>query len=255
MHRFNPLDIRGRKYLVTGAASGIGRVTSVLLSKLGAKLILVDIDLEGLEKTKSLCTASEVILKLDLANPNTFKEEIYSVIPAFGKIHGFVHLAGVPYVSPLKTVNYDRAQDVFKINTYAAIELAKVFSSKRVYSGEQGAIVLISSVYGLVGSAANVGYAMSKGALQSATKALAIELAPKHIRVNCIAPGFVRTEMMDKVSSSFSSDDYLNNLKKLHPLGIGEPIDVSNTIAFLLSDMAKWITGTIISVDGGFTAQ
>ncbi|MBT3513559.1 MAG: SDR family oxidoreductase, partial [Nitrosomonadales bacterium] len=71
----------------------------------------------------------------------------------------------------------------------------------------------------------------------------------------CIAPGFVRTEMMDKVSSSFLSDDYLNNLKKLHPLGIGEPIDVANTIAFLLSDMAKWITGTIISVDGGFTAQ
>ena len=252
---FNPLDIRGRKYLITGAASGMGRATSILLSKLGAHLILVDINLEGLEQTKLACSDTDVILQLDLLKPETFKKTVESVVKDFGKINGFIHLAGIPYVSPLRTINPKKAQDVYLVNSYAGIELARIFTSKKVFAGEFGSIVLISSVYGLVGSSANVGYAMSKGAVQSATKALAIELASKNIRVNCVAPGFIKTEMMDDISSSFSSDSYLSNLEKMHPLGLGESTDIANIIAFLLSDMAKWITGSIISVDGGFTAQ
>jgi NAD(P)-dependent dehydrogenase (short-subunit alcohol dehydrogenase family) len=255
MEEFNPLDIRGRKYLITGAASGIGRATSILLSKLGANLILVDINLEGLEQTKLACSDEDVIVQLDLLKPETFKKSIESVIVGFGKINGFIHLAGIPYLSPLRAINANKTLDVYKVNTYAGIELARIFTSKKVFAGEFGSIVLISSVYGSVGSAANVGYAMSKGAVQSATKALAIELASKNIRVNCVAPSFVKTEMMDDISSSFSSDSYLSNLEKMHPLGLGESIDVANSIAFLLSDMAKWITGSVISVDGGFTAQ
>lgn len=255
MENFNPLNIKGRKYLITGAASGMGKATSILLSKLGASLILIDINKEGLEQTKSLCSGSDVILEIDLTKPETFKNEINPIIADFGKLNGFIHLAGIPYISPLKTVKAEKVKTVFDLNAYAAIELAKIFTSKKVYAGEHGSIVLISSVYGLVGSAANVGYAMSKGAIQSATKALSIELASKKIRVNCIAPGFVKTEMMDDISSSFSSDAYMENLDKLHPLGLGNAIDVANAIAFLLSDMAKWITGTTISVDGGFTAQ
>ncbi|MCY6340182.1 SDR family oxidoreductase [Bacteroides fragilis] len=126
--------------------------------------------------------------------------------------------------------------------------------NRNVYAGEHGTIVLISSVYGLVGSAANVGYALSKGAIQGITKALSIELAPKKVRVNCIAPGFIKTKMMENVSSSFS-EDYVDHLSTLHPLGLGEAEDVANSVLFLLSDMSKWITGAIISVDGGFTAQ
>jgi NAD(P)-dependent dehydrogenase (short-subunit alcohol dehydrogenase family) len=109
-------------------------------------------------------------------------------------------------------------------------------------------------VYGLVGSAANVGYAMTKGAVQSATKALAIELAPKKIRVNCIAPGFVKTEMGDSINHNFN-DDYNKLIESLHPLGWGSPDDIAAGIAYLFSDMSKWITGTIMSIDGGFTAQ
>ena len=83
---------------------------------------------------------------------------------------------------------------------------------------------------------------------------LGFELASKNIRVNCIAPGFVKTKMLDNVSGSFN-EDYFNTLNSLHPLGLGEADDVANAIAFLLSDMSKWITGTVLSVDGGFTAQ
>jgi len=154
----------------------------------------------------------------------------------------------------LKSLNEKITHEVFMLNTYAAMELAKTFINKNVYAGEYGSIVLISSVYGIVGSAANVGYAMSKSALHGVTKSLAVELAPKKIRVNCIAPGFIKTKMLDQVSGAFN-DDYSRKLNELHPLGLGEAEDVAGGVAYLLSDMAKWVTGSIMNIDGGFTAQ
>jgi NAD(P)-dependent dehydrogenase (short-subunit alcohol dehydrogenase family) len=140
------------------------------------------------------------------------------------------------------------------LNTYSGIELAKVFIDRNVFAGKQGSIVFISSVYAVVGSAANVGYAMSKSALHGITKALSIELAPKGIRVNCVAPGFVKTNMMIETKDLFE-DNHIELLNKLHPLGLGEPADIAFSIVYLLSDAAKWVTGAILNVDGGFTAQ
>ena len=137
-------------------------------------------------------------------NPVEIKPVIIGAVEKWGKLNGFVHLAGRPYVSPLKSINHNTTIEIFNLNTYAAIELAKVFTSKNVYAGEAGSIVIISSVYGLVGSAANLGYAMSKAALHGVTKSLSIELAAKNIRVNCVAPGFVKTKMLDNVSGSFN---------------------------------------------------
>ncbi len=252
---FNPIALNGKRFLISGAASGLGRATSVLLSKLGAELLLLDINDEGLNSTKELCGDVVVhCITANLQNPVEIKPVIMTAVEKWGKLNGFVHLAGRPYVSPLKSINHNRTTEIFNLNTYAAIELAKVFTSKNVYGGEAGSIVFISSVYGFVGSAANVGYAMSKAALHGVTKSLSIELASKNVRVNCIAPGFVKTKMLDNVSGSFNQD-YYNTLNNLHPLGLGEADDVANAIAFLLSDMSKWITGTILSVDGGFTAQ
>lgn len=248
------LNLKDRKYLVTGAVSGIGRALSQTLSNLGAKLLLVDINEDGLLRLKeSLKTETEILI-LDLTQTNKIKDAIKDKVNSFGKLNGFVHCAGIPYISPLKTVNTEKAEFLHKLNTYAAIELAKICSNKQIYAGEHGAFVLISSVYGLVGSSANVVYAMSKGAIVSITKSLAIELASKGIRVNCVAPGFVKTKMMDSVSESFD-DSYINNLESLHPLGLGEADSIAEPIAFLLSDSARWITGAILSVDGGFTAQ
>lgn len=247
-------NLKDRKYLVTGAVSGIGRALSQTLSNQGAKLLLVDINEEGLYALKeSLITGSET-LSLDLTKTDLIKDAIKNKVNSFGKLNGFVHCAGIPYISPLKTVNAEKAEFLHKLNTYAAIELAKVCSSKQIYAGDHGSFVLISSVYGLVGSSANVVYAMSKGAIISITKALAIELASKGIRVNCVAPGFVKTKMMDSVSDSFD-DSYIGNLNSLHPLGLGDADSIAEPIAFLLSDAARWITGAILSVDGGFTAQ
>jgi NAD(P)-dependent dehydrogenase (short-subunit alcohol dehydrogenase family) len=252
---FNPITLNGKRFLISGAASGLGRATSVLLSKLGAELVLLDINEEGLKSTKELCGDALVYcITANLQNPVEIKPVIIDATEKWGKLNGFVHLAGRPYVSPLKSINHNTTTEIFNLNTYAAIEMAKVFTSKNVFNGQTGSIVFISSVYGFVGSAANVGYAMSKAALHGVTKSLSIELAAKNIRVNCVAPGFVKTKMLDNVSGSFNQD-YYNTLNNLHPLGLGEADDVANAIAFLLSDMSKWITGSILSVDGGFTAQ
>jgi len=250
----NPFNLQNNNYLITGAASGIGRVTSCVLSAMGANLILADIDQAGLLETQKECKLSDKIVALDLSKQELIKDAVLQTVSEFGKLNGFVHLAGRSYISPLKSVTAEKSAEIYNLNTYAAIELAKVFIHRQVYAGERGSIVFISSVYGLVGSAANVGYAMSKAALHGITKSLAIELAPRKIRVNCIAPGFVETPMMGSVQSMFNAD-YTEYLQKLHPLGLGKPEDVSNAIAFLLSDASSWITGSVMSVDGGFTAQ
>jgi NAD(P)-dependent dehydrogenase (short-subunit alcohol dehydrogenase family) len=251
---YNPFSLEGKYFLVTGAASGIGRETSIVLSKLGSNLILADIDQISLTETHALCGKSDKMIVLDLSQPQLIREEIPKIVKDFGKLHGFVHLAGKPYISPLKSLTAEKCNEVYQLNTYASIELAKTFINRNVYIGEKGSIVLVSSVYGNVGSAANVAYAMSKSALHGITRSLAIELAGKGIRVNCVAPGFVKTKMMNNNIALFGND-YFENLNKLHPLGLGEPEDIAFSIAYLLSDAAKWITGSIINVDGGFTAQ
>ena len=248
------LQVKDRHYIVTGAASGIGRATSLLLSEMGAKVLLVDINEENLRKVQNECQGNTDILVLDLTNADCIKTAIKEKVVSFGKLNGFVHCAGLPYVAPLKVVNPDRTEKLYKLNTYAAIELAKVCSSKQVYAGEAGSFVLISSVYGLVGSAANVGYAMSKGAIVAITKSLAMELVGSGIRVNCVAPGFIKTPMANKVDGMMD-EGYYKRLNALHPMGLGNPEDIASAILFLFSDMSKWMTGAVMNVDGGFTAQ
>ncbi len=251
---YNPISLAGKKFFISGAASGIGRATCILLSKLGADLILADINQKGLEETVSLCKPTDVTVVMDFSQSGVIKEHLSSLVSVFGKLSGCVHIAGKPYISPLKSINSATALEVFQINTMTALELSKVFASRNISVDEGGTIVFISSVYALVGSAANVGYSMSKSALHGITKALSIELAPRKIRVNCIAPGFVKTKMGDSISHFFT-EGHDEKIREMHPLGLGEPEDVANAIAFLLSDMSKWITGSIISVDGGFTAK
>lgn len=247
------LDLSGRRYLITGAASGIGRATSLLLSDAGAELLLLDVNEEGLDDVVKQCRNRVFPISVDITQ-ETLKDDIKHAVSQYGKLNGFVHCAGIPYICPLNAVNDAKAEKLYRINTFAAIELAKICSSKSVYAGEKGSFVLISSVYGLVGSAANVVYAMSKGAIVAITKSLAIELASKHIRVNCVASGFVQTNMMGGISGSFDSD-YNARLEHLHPLGLGKAEYIANSILFMISDMSEWITGSVLSVDGGFTAQ
>ena len=251
----NPMDLTGRRFLVTGAASGIGRATAVLLSGLGAKVACADIDAAGLEGTRGLlqgdghCFHTQNLKELD-----RIAGWLEELVGSFGPLHGLVHAAGVPAPWPLRAVSPPAWRDVFLINTEAALVLIKAFHGRKVYAGERGSVVFISSVMARVGSSAASVYSMTKAGLEGMARSLAVELAARRIRGNCVAPGFVRTPMFHTMEQMQGSE-YGARVEALHPLGLGQPEDVANAVAFLLGDMARWITGTVLVVDGGYTAQ
>ena len=132
--------------------------------------------------------------------------------------------------------------------------LAKAMSGKKNYAGERGSIIFISSVMAHAGSAGAIAYSMSKAALEGIARPLALELAARRIRVNCIAPGFVRTPLLDETSKQWD-DASRKAVEDLHPLGFGDPEDVANAVAFLVADTGRWITGSTLVVDGGYLAR
>lgn len=252
----NPMALTDKNIIITGAASGIGRETAVLLTQLGAKPLLIDINADSLQAICNELGDNAKSIAVDLTDFDNVKNRLSEYCKTNKiKFNGMVHCAGIPSVCPLRALSNDQYEKVMRVNTQAALNLAKFISSNSGHdSTKQCSIVLISSVYGVVGSAANVAYATSKGAIIAMTKALAIELASKNIRVNCVAPGFIKTPMADNINSMFD-EAYESQIEAMHPLGWGRPNDIANAIAFLLSEASRWITGSVMNVDGGFTAQ
>lgn len=250
------MSLENKTIIITGAASGIGRETARVLHTLGAKLFLLDMNEDGLKSVQDELNGGVIYKAINLIDFNLVKNVLMDAKEEFGSSYtGLVHCAGIPSVLPLRALSNEQYEKVMKINTQAGLNLAKVFTSKQGHDGSrQGSIVFISSVYGVVGSAANAAYAASKAALIGMTKALAIEFANKNIRVNCIVPGFIKTSMADGVNAMFDAA-YAERIQAMHPLGWGEDVDIANGIAFLLSDASKWTTGAVFHIDGGFTAQ
>ena len=251
----NPMDLTGRRYLVTGASSGIGQATAVLLSRLGAKVACADINAEGLEITRALLHGKGHSIEVrDLKDLNSIGGWLGELVGAFGPLHGFVHAAGISAPWPLKALDVEAWRGVFQINTEAALSLTKAFQGRKVYAGENGSVVFISSVMAQVGTSLGAVYSMTKGALEAMARSLAMELAAKKIRVNCVAPAFVKTPMFKRLEEQWDSSQY-DQVEALHPLGYGHPEDIANAVAFLLADTARWITGSVLVVDGGYTAR
>jgi NAD(P)-dependent dehydrogenase (short-subunit alcohol dehydrogenase family) len=250
----NPLDFTGRTVLVTGASSGIGRDTALLLSQLGARLILVGRNEERLAETmRSLDGDGHKAESFDLSSTDDISHWLKTMSGSSGPLHGLVHSAGMHKLRPLRVLSSQAVDEVMRINVGAAIGLAKGFCQKGV-SAPGGSIVLLSSVAALTGQAGLAAYAASKGAVVALTRTLAVELASQDIRVNCVAPGLVTTEMGRGLLTALTPGQ-CDALKAEHLLGFGSPRDVSNAIVFLLAETARWITGTVLVVDGGYTAH
>jgi NAD(P)-dependent dehydrogenase (short-subunit alcohol dehydrogenase family) len=250
----NPLDLRGRTILVTGASSGIGRETSILLSKLGGRLILVSRSEERLNQTVAQLDGSEHLIKpFDLTAFDNINNWVKSIAKESGPLHGLVHSAGTQNIQPLRFLTGKDIENSMHLNINSAILLTQAFRQKGV-STAGGSIVFISSVMGLVGQPLRSIYSAGKGALIALTRSLALELARDKLRVNCVAPAFVKTDMLDKLQAVLTPDQFAA-IEALHPMGFGTPLDIAYAIAFLLADTGRWITGTTLVVDGGYTAQ
>lgn len=253
---FNPLDLSGRHYLVTGAASGIGRAVAVLMARLGARLSLVDVDAAALASVRGYLAEEGVVQAtvFDLRDAEAIGPMVEACVAAQGPLHGIVHCAGLQNVMPVRTLKLERARELFAVNTEAALALSSALASRKVYAGEHGALIFISSVMALAGSPGAVAYSTSKAALHGMALTLSVELAPKRIRANCIAPGFVLTPLLERIERLWEPGQR-ESVEAQHPLGFGEPEDIANAVVFLAADTGRWITGTVLVVDGGYLAH
>jgi NAD(P)-dependent dehydrogenase (short-subunit alcohol dehydrogenase family) len=251
----NPMGLCGRNIMVTGASSGIGRSTAILLSRLGANVLMVSRDEEKLRETLCQMAEGEHSLHIsDLSNPAGVKDLMENACGGGRKLSGLVHSAGISATIPLQFLKTDDLQRIMSVNFYSFIELVRHFSMRK-FNDNGGSVVAISSISGKVGARGLTAYCASKGALESAIRALALELAPKNIRINSVAPGMIKTRIYDGLKDVVNNDSFEAELKKRQILGLGDPSDVAEAAAFLLSDAAKFITGTSMTVDGGYLAH
>lgn len=246
------MDLSGRTILVTGGSSGIGRETALLLSQLNARVVLAARSADRLQQAlKALEGEGHQAEALDVNDLDGIPGWIKNLTAKFGPLDGVVHSAGLYELTPLRALTAAKIDEILRVNLNAALMLAKGLRQKGCHAAA-ASLVLISSVAGLRGHAGLSVYAASKAALPGVTQSLAMELVRDGIRVNCVAPGLVATEMGGQVEQQTTD---AAQVESAHPLGIGRARDVANGIAFLLSDAARWITGTTLTIDGGYCSH
>jgi len=246
----NPFHLTGKTVLITGAASGIGRSTAQLCALLGANLVLLDINSRGLEEVESLIGQRKVLsYSIDL----TSSEKVDEIVASLPEIDGVVSNAGIVLSLLARFNEQSDLERIFKVNTFSHIGLIQSLIRYRKLN-KKASIVFTSSMSGtFCGIIGGSLYGATKAALTGYAKALALELAPRGIRVNSVHPGMVETSLTS--NTSLSSDVLEEDVKK-YPLGrYGKPEDVSATIAFLLSDATVWMTGSQILLDGGYSLR
>lgn len=241
--------------VVTGASSGLGRAIAIELAAQGASVVLCGRDEARLAETAAaLKSAPYRVLPLDLSQHTHIVSAVQRLRADVGPLYGLCHAAGLVQTRPLASTGVDVVQAQMDINLLAGLELARAVCRRDVMDPAGGSLLFVSSVYGRAGMAGQVGYSATKGALVAAMRAMAVELARRNIRANCLSPGLVMTAMTEQ-SLGLLSATHVEHLKALHPLGPGLPADVAHAAAFLLSPSSRWITGTDLPVDGGYTAQ
>jgi len=240
-------------FLVAGGSSGLGKAICYKINELGGSVVAIARNTEKLLSAKKGSSNPDLffIESKDLTTEiDNLPLWLVSLAEKYGKFRGYVHSAGIQETLPLSSTKVEKAKVLFDINLFSALSLCKGFAKKSVNTGQGSSIVLISSFVSNLGLAATVSYSASKGALNSAMKVMAVELARDGIRVNSILPGHVVTELFSN-DAKVSSENFVNSLKQKYPLGLGKPEDIANLSCFLLSNSSSWITGSEIVIDGG----
>lgn len=241
------IDLSGKNVIVTGAGSGIGRETSLVLAREGANVVMMDINAEDLAETASLGGNNCHPLTIDLTNEKEVSEAVSYTIENYGKLDGLVHCAGISSRKPLNVLSKDGFSKVMDVNFYSFVELVKLCAKKK-HINEGASIVVMSSISSIRGYKAKTEYCVSKAAVDAFVRCMALELADRRIRINSVMAAAVQTPMAQKareINVSLGAAEFTS------PLGTSEPYEIANTIAFLLSDATKTITGTSLRIDGG----
>ena len=250
---YNPLDLSGKLVLVTGASSGIGRATAVVLSRMGARLILAGRRMGALEETLAATTncSDHICSTFDLTDLDGIPKWVAEVVGSAGaQLDGAVHTAGLSAITPLRAVSGSNIDKLMTSNVSAVLMLLRGATAKLVAVPAGMSIVLISSAAAIVPSPGLITYSATKSAVNAIARSAAKELAGKGIRVNSIAPGYVQTPMLSQFSGGII--DFAQNEKQQF-LGIIDPEEVGVMAAYLVSNAARSITGSQFVMDGGFT--
>ncbi len=243
-----PFSLAGKRVLVTGASSGLGQATAITLAANGAQLVLTGRDAERLAATGDLLAGQD---HLAIAAELTDAEQRNALADGAGVLDGIVHCAGTAAVRPFRQIDQAFITKDFSINLDAPLLLTQRLLAKKQIR-HSGSIVFVGSVAAHIGTKGSSIYSASKGALQPAARALALEVGQKQrIRVNYIAVSYVETPMLQRLAQEGMGGEMSLEL----PLGKGTPDDVANTVLFLLADASRWITRSTLYVDGGHTCQ
>ncbi|XP_043932575.1 3-oxoacyl-[acyl-carrier-protein] reductase FabG-like [Protopterus annectens] len=249
------LSLHGKVALITGASSGIGAATSILFSKLGAKLILNGRNVEGLKETAKLCDEANkekiFLVPGDVTDETVVEHIIKESITKFGQLDVLINNAGIVGYATIENTSLKQFDTIMKTNVRAVYHLTMLAVPHLIKT--KGCIVNISSICGVRSFPKYLAYCMSKAALEQFTKCTSLELASKQVRVNSVCPGVIDTNIF--VRGGMTEEERLQFLeysKTTHALGrIGTLDEVAQAVAFLASDAASFATGISVIVDGG----
>lgn len=245
MNGFNPFTLEGKTILITGASSGIGRAIAIACSKMGATIVTNGRNIGRLEATISnLEGEGHQAIAADL----TISDEVKKVAGQAPKLDGIVHCAGIGHRQPTKLLTEQEVESVMKANFLSAVSLqTELMTAKKI--NKAASIVFVSSAASHMPAFGNAAYSASKAAIIGYAKCLALELAPRGVRVNCICPAMVWTDL---IMQEGVGKEELEQAQQKYPLKrYGQPEDVANLAIYLLSDASQWMTNSSIDITGG----
>ena len=250
----NLVDLTGKRILVTGASSGIGKQTAITLSQIGAKLTLIARDEDKLQQTlRELKGEGHDYFPADLSDVGMIETLVKEVVAKEGPLDGLVYSAGVGTALPLTQSKPEKVQATFDVNFFGFFEIVRQVTKKGRFNPGMR-IVGVSSCASMRGDKSKAIYSSSKAAMDSAVRCMAKELAEKKICINTVAPSMTATELYNRYVEKYGEDSETNHeLLTRQYLGIAQPEDIANAIAFLISPAARFITGITLPVDGGLT--
>jgi 3-oxoacyl-[acyl-carrier protein] reductase len=244
-------DLAGKSALVTGAAKGLGRAIALTLAAAGAKVACIDINAESLAETVNSIRAAGGTaepLACDVTNSARVDEVVDAVLKLWGGLHILVNNAGITRDNMILRMKDEQWDAVLNINLKGTFLFSRA-AARPMMKSRQGRIINIASVSGLMGNPGQANYSASKAGVIGLTRTISRELASRNITVNAVAPGFIATDM-----TSALGEEILQEIRKEIPLGrLGDPQDVADAVLYLASEAASFITGLVLTVDGGLT--